>query len=77
MGFGDQIKQFSSNAQKAMEQGKKQVEENAHKRLREILGADYSLIKSIRLDADVGKFDAVDAPKEVVEKIRAAGLLKS
>jgi len=77
MGFGDQIKQFADDSKKKMDQDHKQVEENAHKRLREILGDDYSLIKSIRLDADVGKFDAVDAPEEVVEKIRAAGLLKS
>lgn len=77
MGFSDQIKQFADDTKKKIEQAYKQVEENAHNRLREILGDDYSLIKSIRLDADVGKFYAVDAPEDVIEKIRAAGLLRS
>ena len=74
MGFGDQINQFAYDSKKKMDQVQKV---NAHKGLREILGNDYPLLKSIRLDADVGKFYAVDAPEEVIEKIRAAGLLKS
>ena len=74
MGFGDQIKQFAHDSKKKMDQVQT---ENAHKRLREILGNDYPLLKSIRLDANVGKFYAVDAPEEVIEKIRAADLLKT
>ena len=74
MGFGDQINQFAYDSKKKMDQVQ---QENTHKRLREILGNDYPFLKSIRLDADVGKFYAVDAPEEVIEKIRAAGLLKT
>jgi hypothetical protein len=68
---------FLTTQKKKIDQTLKVVAENAHKRLREILGSDYALIKNLRLDADVGKFYAVDVPEEVIEKIRAAGLLKT
>lgn len=76
MGFGDQIKQFADNQKKELEQARKQVGVNAEERLRQLLGADFKLVKNIKLDADVGKFYDVDAPEAIVKKIRAAGLLK-
>lgn len=76
MGFGDQIKKFADDAKAKLDEQVKEVEANAKKRLHELLGDDVSLIKSIRLDADVGKFHAVDAPQSVIDRLRAAGLLK-
>ena len=76
MGFSDQIKQFVDGAKAKLDGQVKVIEENAKKRLHEILGDDVSLIKSIRLDADVGKFHSIDAPPSVIDRLRTAGLLK-
>jgi hypothetical protein len=76
MAFGDQIKRFTENAKQQMDAQKKQVEQNAKRRLVEILGDDVALIKSIALDADVGKFYNIDAPQEVVDRLRSAGVVK-
>lgn len=76
MSFSDQIKKFAEDSKAKMDDAVEQVRANAEGRLREILGDDVSLIKSIRLDADVGKFHAVDAPQSVIDQIRAAGLLR-
>ena len=76
MGFGDQIKKFANEAKAKLGEQVKEVEVNAKKRLDELLGDDVSLIKSIRLDADVGKFHAIDAPQSVIDRLRAAGFLK-
>lgn len=76
MAFGDQIKRFAENAKQQMEAQKKEVEQNAKQRLAEILGDDVALIKSITLDADVGKFYNIDAPQEVVDRLRSAGVVK-
>lgn len=76
MAFGDQIKRFAENAKQQMEAQKKQVEQNAKQRLAGILGDDVALIKSIALDADVGKFYNIDAPQEVLDRLRSAGVVK-
>lgn len=76
MDFGNQIKTFTDAAKEAINPQVKIVEANARAKLGELLGDDISLIKSIRLDADVGKFHAVDAPASIVDRIHAAGLLK-
>ena len=76
MAFGDQIKHFTEKAKQQMEAQKKQVEQNAKQRLVEILGDDVALIKSIALDTDVGKFYNIDAPQEVVDRLRSAGVVK-
>ncbi len=76
MSFSDQIKRFADDTKAKLGDVVKQVEANAQKRLREVLGDDVSLIKSIRLDADVGKFHAIDAPQSVIDRLRAADLLK-
>lgn len=76
MAFGDQIKRFSENAKQQLEAQKKQVEQNAKQRLVEILGDDVALIKSIALDADIGKFYNIDAPHDVVDRLRIAGVVK-
>lgn len=76
MGFGDQIKKFTDAAKTSIDPQAKTVEANARAKLAELLGDDISLIKSICLDADVGKFHSVDAPVSIVDRIHAAGLLK-
>ena len=76
MSFSGDIKTFTNATKAKLDEALAQVEKNAKARLVEILGDDVSLIKSIRLDADVGKFYEVDAPDSVVEKLRQAGLLK-
>lgn len=78
MSFSDQIKKFSDNAKNEIEKKKKEVENNARNRLQELLLAEEMReIKSIKLDADIGKFYDVDAPASVLEKLRKADLLKN
>jgi hypothetical protein len=43
----------------------------------EVLGEDASLIESISLDANSGKFHCVIAPENVLAKLREADLLKT
>lgn len=76
MAFGDQIKRFTENAKQQLEDQKKQVEQNAKQRLIEILGDDIALIKSIAMDADVGKFYDIDAPQAIIDRLRSAGVVK-
>lgn len=76
MGFGDQIRRFTDDAKAKLDAQVEVVRASAEKRLHELLGDDVSLISSIRLDADVGKFYAVDAPQSVIDRLRAAGLMK-
>lgn len=76
MSFSDQIKKFSDNAKNEIEKKKKEVEINARNRLQELLLDEVREIKSITLDADIGKFYDVDAPASVLEKLRKADLLR-
>lgn len=76
MSFSDQIKKFSDNAKNEIEKKKKEVEINARNRLQELLLDEAREIKSITLDADIGKFYDVDAPASVLEKLRKADLLR-
>lgn len=76
MGFADEVKKFTDSAKTKLADAQKQVEMNANQRLLEILGDDVGLIKSIKLDMDVGKFYEIDAPVEVVDRLRAANVVK-
>lgn len=76
MSFSDQIKKLSDNAKNEIEKKKKEVEINARNRLQELLLDEAREIKSITLDADIGKFYDVDAPASVLEKLRKADLLR-
>ncbi|MCE3606565.1 hypothetical protein LXA47_23600 [Massilia sp. P8910] len=76
MGFADEVKKFTGTAKAKLVDAQKQVEMNAKQRLLEVLGDDVGLIKSIKLDMDVGKFYEIDAPVEVVERLRAADVVK-
>ena len=77
MGFADQIKAFTGKVNDALDAKKLDTESDAKKILLETLGEDASLIESISLDADVGKFYDVVAPEHVVAKLRAANLLRT
>lgn len=76
MSFSDDIKKFTEKAKKGFEEAKEQLAINAKNRLQEVLGDEADKIKSIKLDADVGKFYDVDAPESVLKKLRNEGLLK-
>lgn len=76
MKFNDQVKAFTEKAKSQMDEKLKETEENAKNVLQEVLGSDITQIKSIRLDADIGKFYSVDAPDFVIENLRQANLLK-
>lgn len=76
MSFSDQIKKFSDNAKNEIEKKRKEVEINARNRLQELLLDEVREIKSITLDADIGKFYDVDAPASILEKLRKADLLR-
>jgi hypothetical protein len=76
MKFSDQVREFTDKAKCQLDEKLKEVEINAEKVLKELLGDDISQIKSIRLDADIGKFYSVDASAVVIEKLRSANFLK-
>ncbi len=76
MGFADDINKFSKKAIEAIEDKKRDVDENAKRLLVQVLGEDVSLIKSISLDTDIAKFYDVVAPEGVIAKLREANLLK-
>jgi len=76
MSFSDQISKFSDNAKNEIEKKRKEVEINARNRLQELLLDEVREIKSITLDADIGKFYDVDAPASILEKLRKADLLR-
>lgn len=76
VGFGDQVKNFADKAKAQLDQAQQQMAENAKQRLVEILGDDAALISSIKLDADIGKFYEIEAPIEVITRLRAAGVVK-
>lgn len=76
MSFSDQIQKFSDNAINEIEKKRRVVEINARNRLQELLLDEVREIKSIALDADIGKFYDVDAPASVLEKLRKADLLR-
>lgn len=76
MGFSDEINRFTDKAKETIEAKKREVEENAKKVLKDLLGDDVSQIESIVLDADIGKFHSVVAPEGVLAKLREADLLK-
>lgn len=76
MAFGDQVKRFTEKAKLQLEDVKKQVEANAKQRLVDILGDDVGRIRGIKLDTDIGKFYDIDAPEEIIERLRSSGVVK-
>lgn len=76
MRFEEQVNEFADKVKEEMDEKVREVEENAKKALRDLLGEEVSQIQSISLDADIGKFHSVVAPESVLAKLREAGLLK-
>ena len=70
------INEFVERQKLQLEEQQRQLQETAKQRLFEVLGNDVGLVKGIALDADVGKFFDIDAPQEVVDRLRAAGLVR-
>jgi hypothetical protein len=75
MGFSDSVKDFTEKAKALLEERKARVTENAKKVLAETLGDDFSLVRSIALNAEVGKFYDIDATEHVIQKLRDANLV--
>lgn len=69
------INEFVARERGKLEDQKRQLEERAKQRLVEVLGGDIRLVKAIALDADVGKFFDIDAPPEIIDRLRSAGLI--
>ncbi len=76
MGFGDQVKNFVDKTKAQLDEAQQQVAANAKQRLAEILDDEAVLITSIKLDADLGKFYDIEAPTEIIARLRAAGVVK-
>lgn len=75
MSFSDSVKTFGEKATELLEDQKARVAENAKKVLAETLGDDVALVRSISLNADIGKFYDIDAPERVIQKLRDADLV--
>jgi len=75
MGLPDSVKDFTEKAKALLDERVARVTENAKKVLAETLGDDVALVRSIVLNADVGKFYDIDAPEHVIQKLRDADLV--
>ncbi|WP_343741655.1 hypothetical protein [Herbaspirillum huttiense] len=70
------IEEFVALQNQEFEEAKNHLQQAAKDRLLEVLDEDISLIESIALDADVGKFLEIKAPQEIIERLRAADLVR-
>ena len=73
---GTLIGQSMNKINHKLEMMKKQAEVNAKRGLEDSFGIDLAQVMSYELDTEAGKFFNVDAPPEVIEILRKAGLLK-
>lgn len=76
MNFSEDLDAFATEQKKRIEETLRLAEENARSVLVELLGEGVKTITAIRLNADTGKFYGVQAPIEIVEALRSAGLLQ-
>jgi hypothetical protein len=77
MGFADSVKKFAEETKSKLQAAQEEAGEKALAALKETLGDDINLIThSPSFDIEAGKFYDVHAPKAVLEKLRAAGLLR-
>jgi len=76
MSFSSDIKKFADKVKDQNRQAQEQAKQNLRGRLEEVLGPDAQLVKGITLDTDVGKIAEIDAPPDVVDRLRAVGLMK-
>ena len=75
MALSNQVEPLSEGS-KDLEAERHRVEENAKQALVDALGGDVSLIRTITLNADTGKFNRALAPEHVLFKLKAANLLE-
>ncbi|HGM7334030.1 TPA: hypothetical protein ACKQCJ_000311 [Stenotrophomonas maltophilia] len=76
MDFSGDLDAFAAEQKKRIEEMLRLTEENARSVLAELLGDGVNTITAIRLNADTGKFYAVEAPTVIIEALRSAGLLE-
>lgn len=77
MGFADSIKKFVDETKVKLQTKQEEAAANALVALKVTLGDEINLItQSPSFDLETGKFYNVHAPDAVLEKLRAAGLLR-
>lgn len=76
MGFADDVKKWTDARKAEMDDAISQVKANAERRLQEVLGEDVTKITGGVFDAATGKFYDMQAPVDVLEKMRQANLLR-
>jgi len=76
MDFSGDLDAFAAEQKKRIDEMLRLTEDNARSVLVELLGDGVNTISAIRLNANTGKFYAVEAPTGIVEALRSAGLLE-
>lgn len=76
MSFGGDIKKFTGKARTQIHEAEEQAKQNLSRRLEEVLGEDVHLIKGGKFDLETGMFTEVGAPADIIDRLRAAGLMK-
>lgn len=76
MGFGSDIKKFTDKARSQIREAEEQAKQNLLRRLEEVLGPDAQLIRGLQFDVSTGKITEVGAAPEIIDRLRAAGLMK-
>lgn len=76
MSFGKDIGKFAENQKARLAEAQKQAEQRFSERLEEVLGADVHKIKGGTIDLDAGTMRDIQAPEDVLARLRAAGMIK-
>lgn len=76
MSFGNDIGKFVENQKARLAQAQKQAEQRFSKRLEEVLGADVHKITGGTIDLDSGTMRDVQAPEDVLYRLKEAGLIR-
>ena len=76
MGFADDVKKWTDSTKEKMNEAANQVQKNAEVRLNELPGEDIKKITGGVFDVATGKFYDMQAPADVLEKMRQANLLR-
>lgn len=76
MGFSEQVKKFADKAKQELSLAQDQATKNMENKLAEVLGEDVGKITGGSFDVGTGKLSGVQAPPDVIERLRAADLLR-
>lgn len=76
MSFSGQVDKFAKRAKERIQEMSAADSACAEQMLHKILGQDALQIKSISYDQCTGKLHSIDAPHSIVDRLRAAALLR-